>query len=225
MRIVCISDTHLQQDFSIPAGDVLIHAGDGTSLGTQREVTRWLSWIDAQPHRKKIVVAGNHDFLFERDPELIALLMPDSIDYLKDSGTRFRGVKFWGSPWQPAFNNWAFNLPRGHELRAKWDLIPNGTDVLITHSPPHGVLDQVFPRPSGWDPEGSSGSGPLGCEELAIRARDLRPKLHIFGHIHDSYGVEVHGETTFVNACICNEDYKATNQPIVIDLPKKGRHP
>lgn len=223
MRIVCISDTHLQQGFSIPAGDVLIHAGDGTSTGTQREVTRWLSWIEAQPHRKKIVVAGNHDFLFERDPELIALLMPDSIDYLQDSGTRFRGVKFWGSPWQPAFNDWAFNLPRGPQLEEKWKLIPNDTDVLITHSPPFGILDRVHSRPPGAAVQATDLDVPLGCEDLLFRVHALRPRVHVFGHIHDSYGTQVLRETIFVNACICDEDYKPMRSPIVIDLPRNPR--
>lgn len=225
MRIVCISDTHLHQDFSIPPGDVLIHAGDGTSVGTQKEVTRWLNWIAAQPHRKKIVVAGNHDFLFERDPDLAALLMPDSIDYLQDSGTRFRGVKFWGSPWQPAFNNWAFNLPRGPQLEEKWKLIPNDTDVLITHSPPFGILDKVHPRPHGVAVQAPDVDVPLGCEALHSRVQALRPQVHVFGHIHDSYGTQILGKTIFVNACICDEEYKPTNPPIVIDFPKKGRRP
>ena len=225
MRIVCISDTHLHQAFPIPVGDVLIHAGDGTSMGTQREVTHWLDWIAAQPHRKKIVVAGNHDYLFERDPELIALLMPDSIDYLQDSGTRFRGVKFWGSPWQPAFNDWAFNLSRGHELEEKWKLIPNDTDVLITHSPPFGILDRVLTRPQGEVGQTTDVDVPLGCEDLLFRVHALRPRVHVFGHIHDSYGTQILGRTIFVNACICDEEYKPTHPPIVIDLPKKARRP
>lgn len=223
MRIVCISDTHLRQGFSIPDGDVLIHAGDGTSMGTQREVNHWLAWIAIQPHRKKIVVAGNHDYLFERDPELTALLMPDSIDYLQDSGTRFRGVKFWGSPWQPAFNGWAFNLPRGAELSEKWKLIPNDTDVLITHSPPFGILDRVCSQAQGIEGYKADVDVPLGCEDLLCRVHALRPRLHVFGHIHDSYGTVTLGETIFVNACICDEGYKPTRQPIVIDLPKKSQ--
>lgn len=194
----------------------------GHLMGTQREVTQWLSWIASQPHRKKIIVAGNHDFLFERDPELGILLMPYSIEYLQDSGTRFRGVKFWGSPWQPAFNDWAFNLPRGPQLEAKWKLIPNDTDVLITHSPPFGILDRVLSAPMGEAARATDVNVPLGCEDLLFRVHALRPRVHVFGHIHDSYGTQILGTTVFANACICDEDYKPTRAAIVIDLPKKS---
>lgn len=225
MRIVCISDTHLHQGFPIPDGDVLIHAGDGTSQGTWREVAQWLNWMAAQPHRRKIVVAGNHDFLFETEPEVARLFVPDSIDYLQDSGTRFRGVNFWGSPWQPAFNDWAFNLPRGPQLGEKWKLIPNDTDVLITHSPPFGILDRVLSPPLGEAALATNVDVPLGCEDLLFRVHAIRPRVHVFGHIHDSYGTQVLAKTIFVNACICDEDYKPTRKPIVIDLPKKARRP
>jgi len=148
-----------------------------------------------------------------------AYLEPDVI-YLQDSGCEIEGLRFWGSPWQPWFMDWAFNLPRkGEKLRAKWNLIPMDTDVLITHGPPYGVLDEVRPRMTAWGPA-EEGSGHLGCEELAIRLAAVRPRVHVFGHIHDGYGIHKQAGTTYVNASICTEEYRPTNPPIVIDLTR-----
>lgn len=224
MKIVCLSDTHglhERMTAKIPMGDVLIHAGDATNVGTPDEVDQFLRWFGAQPHPHKILVAGNHDRLFEDSPdiaELLLLMHHGDITYLQDSGVEIGGLKFWGSPWQPAFMHWSFNLPRkGAALRRAWNKIPLDTDVLITHCPPHGVLDEVRPRPTGWG-EPDSGSGPLGCEELAIRMASLKPRLHVFGHIHDGYGREERGGVTCVNASICVESYRPTNKPIVVTL-------
>ncbi len=214
MRLVCISDTHMaHRGLHLPDGDVLIHAGDATSTGTPDEVDRFLGWFAAQPHPHKILIAGNHDWLYQRDPEKVALLLAkhQGITYLLDSGVEIEGVKFWGSPWQPWFCSWAFNLPRGGEsLRHVWNIIPIDTDVVITHGPPHGVLDQV------------RGGEHLGCEELKIRLAAVKPRLHVFGHIHDAFGVARSRTTTYVNACSCTEAYQASNRPIVVDLRLKS---
>lgn len=220
MRIVCISDTHQEhQRLRIPDGDLLVHAGDFCSLGTEREIHKFAKWLRSLPHRSKVIVAGNHDRFFEQQPGLARLYLEEpGVTYLQDSGLQIEGVRFWGSPWQPWFMDWAFNLPRkGEALRQRWNLIPVDTDVLVTHCPPHGVLDQVRPRRTSFGVE-EEGSGPLGCEELRIRLPAVKPALHVFGHIHDGYGVMRHGKTTFANACICTEDYEPTNIPLVFDL-------
>lgn len=223
MRLICLSDTHGMQDhFKVPDGDVLVHAGDFCSIGTEREVHKFAKWLGRQPHRWKIIVAGNHDRFFQQQPELARdYLEPDFI-YLQDSGCEIEGIRFWGSPWQPWFMNWAFNLPRqGVALREKWNLIPIDTEVLITHCPPHGILDEVRPRMTGWGmPE--EGSGRLGCEDLAIRLASVRPRLHVFGHIHDGYGFLQKNGTTYVNASICNEDYAPRNPVLMVDLEREG---
>lgn len=210
MKLICISDTHMShRAMSLPPGDVLIHAGDATSTGTHDEVERFLRWFAAQAYPHKILIAGNHDWLYQRDSERAAKLLEQfpGITYLQDSGVEIQGVRFWGSPWQPWFMDWAFNLPRsGPRLREVWNKIPVGTDVLITHGPPYGALDQVH------------GGEHLGCEELKVRLATVRPKVHVFGHIHDSYGVARSKHTTFVNACTCTEQYQALNRPIVLDL-------
>lgn len=224
MRIVCLSDTHCEQHgFKVPDGDVLVHAGDFCSMGVEREVHKVAKWLKALPHRWKIVVAGNHDRFFEQQPEMARAYLEPDIIYLQDSGCEIEGLRFWGSPWQPWFYDWAFNLPRkGIKLREKWNLIPMDTDVLITHCPPYGILDEVRTRMTAWGPT-EEGSGPLGCEELAIRLAAVRPRLHVFGHIHDSYGVLQRGDTTFVNASVCNEDYAPVNPVWTVDLEPGGQ--
>jgi len=222
MRLVCISDTHMaHRGIHLPEGDVLIHAGDATSCGSPDEVDRFLNWFAAQPHPRKILIAGNHDWLYQRDPDIAKLLLEQypGITYLEDSGVEIDGIKFWGSPWQPWFMSWAFNLARGGEnLRHVWNLIPIDTDVLITHGPPHGILDQIQACPPGQE------DGPdhmhLGCEELKIRLAAVQPRVHVFGHIHGSYGVAQSKTTTYVNACTCTEAYRALNRPIALNLTK-----
>ncbi|MDP2877638.1 MAG: metallophosphatase domain-containing protein [Holophaga sp.] len=180
MRLICLSDTHGEQDrFKVPDGDVLIHAGDFSGLGTEREVHKFAKWMKRMPHRWKIVIAGNHDRFFEKQPEMARAYLEPDVIYLQDSGCQIEGVHFWGSPWQPWFMDWAFNLPRkGEKLREKWNLIPMDTDVLITHGPPHGILDEVRPCMTAWG-MAEEGSGPLGCEELAIRLAAARRQLHL----------------------------------------------
>lgn len=204
MRLVCLSDTHLLHDrIAIPEGDVLLHAGDFTMGGTVSEVREFMAWYGSLPHRHKILIAGNHDFLFENDPVAARRLIPEGVHYLEDSGTEIDGVRFWGSPWQPWFFDWAFNLPRnGLELREKWWMIPAETDVLITHGPPHGMLDRVH--------DGT----PVGCEELAAAIPRLDLRLHLFGHIHEGYG----RSGIFVNASNCDLRYRAVNPAVVVEI-------
>ena len=93
--------------------------------------------------------------------------------YLCDESLTLDGVKFYGSPWQPRFFDWAFNKDRGAPLKAIWDKIPLDTDVLITHGPPHGILDLTFDKIKA------------GCEELLLAVQRIKPKVHVFGHIHE----------------------------------------
>lgn len=207
MRLICVSDTHLRHGFTVPDGDVFIHAGDGTQRGEPREVEAWFAWLAALPHARKVIIAGNHDFLFEQVPEMIPGLLPEGVTYLQDSGVEIEGVKFWGSPWQPWFFDWAFNLERGPAIAKMWARIPSDTQVLITHGPPKGILDQV--------PTGEH----AGCVDLRERIKQLPDlKLHIFGHIHHSYGKREEDGVTFLNASTCDEQYRATNAPIVVEV-------
>lgn len=226
MKIVCLSDTHTRTDFQIPDGDILIHSGDATFTGNYKEVYEFSGWYSSLPHRYKIFTAGNHDWGFQKQPEVFRSMMKDSgIIYLEDSEIEIEGIKIYGSPWQPEFNSWAFNLSRyDGELAEKWSKIPDDTQILITHGPPKGILDRTL----GYEeitPSGMSSYDPprhVGCYDLFDRIYQLKSlRLHIFGHIHAAYGVEKVGNVTYANSSICNEKYKAINKPHVFDWPLK----
>ena len=188
LTIVCISDTHGFHDHTeVPDGDILIHAGDLTKHGTLGDVTDFNAWLGTLPHRHKVVIAGNHDFCFQHEPELARSRLTNCV-YLEDEAATIEGIRFYGSPWQPWFFDWAFNLQRGPEIAAKWSLIPDDTDILVTHGPPLGFGDVTY--------RGES----VGCADLLERIRVVRPKLHVCGHIHEAAGVARDGGTLFVNA-------------------------
>ena len=205
MKIVCVSDTHgLHDRVRVPDGDVLVHAGDLTNHGEWEQLASFNRWLGDLPHRHKVVIAGNHDFCFEQDAERAASMITHG-HYLFDTAVDIEGVKFYGSPWQPWFYDWAFNLQRGEEIRAKWDLIPNETDVLITHGPPLGYGDRTV--------RGDA----VGCADLLDAVDRVRPGLHVFGHIHEAYGAFDRDETHFVNASVCTLQYAPTNPPVVFE--------
>jgi Icc-related predicted phosphoesterase len=217
MRLVITSDCHGKlQEAELPAGDILILAGDVLpnrfsspehdayfQLNQLQELDRFCGTLNFS---HILLIAGNHDWLFQIDK--LARRSLKNITYLEDSGIGIDGVKFYGSPHQPWFYDWAFNLPRnGKELAHYWSLIPDDTDVLITHGPPWGILDQPF-----------GAYEHVGCELLLKRVNEVKPKVHAFGHIHGSYGRQRIGETLFLNASLCDERYKPLNPPHVIDL-------
>ncbi|MEM7603825.1 MAG: metallophosphatase domain-containing protein [Myxococcota bacterium] len=203
MRIVAVADTHtFEADFqSIPDGDVFVHAGDMLRAGELVELEGVAAWIRSLPHRTKLIVAGNHDWCFAREREAALKLIGDAI-YLEDSGVTVDGVRFWGSPWQPAYHNWAFNLPRGEELARKWAAIPQDTHVLVTHGPPRGIGDR------------GPVAGRGGCADLMVRVQAVRPALHLFGHIHQDGGVFHHPPTWFANVTT----WESERAPTVLDF-------
>lgn len=208
----------------LPEGDVLIHAGDWTHRGEGTLTIKFLEWFEAQNYKHKVFIAGNHDFYPERDPEhfkyLLNLYAPTCV-YLQDSGTIIGNYKFYGSPIQPWFHDWAFNRQRGPEIQQTWDLIPDDTEVLITHGPVLGYGDKLSMR-------GSEPGKHIGCANLlsTIDARLKRLVLHVSGHIHEGRGIYKHfapwGEVQLVNASSLDDRYRMPdNKPIVIELPDK----
>lgn len=196
MKIVAISDTHMRHDrLEVPDGDVLIHAGDFTRRGAIADVEKFNAWLGTLPHRHKIVIAGNHDWCFQLTPARAREALDNAI-YLEDEATEVEGVRFYGSPWQPWFLDWAFNLQRGPDLAAKWAMIPPGIDVLITHGPPLGFGDRVH------------GGELVGCADLLARIEVIKPRFHISGHIHEGSGVRWTEHTTYVNAAVLDERYE-----------------
>lgn len=204
MKLVLISDTHgKHRQLQLPVGDMLIHAGDISRHGEMDTIQDFNDWLAELPFKYKVVIAGNHDFCFET---LVGQKLLTNATYLQDSTIVIEGLKIYGSPWQPRFFDWAFNLDRGDPLKAKWQEIPADTDILITHGPPWGVGD-------------TTNRGVLaGCQDLLERIQEISPKLHVFGHIHEGYGLYQNTPTIFANASICNLGYQPINLPIVIDL-------
>lgn len=216
MKLVCMSDTHLMHrryPIEVPDGDILIHSGDGMNEGRITELHPLMDWLKTFKHKHRIYVAGNHDWAFQKEPALVKDMLPEGWIYLQDSMVEIEGFRIWGSPWQPEFCNWAFNLPRGHRLREKWNLIPRDIDVLITHGPPRDYGDL------------SMHGEHVGCKDLKDIVLRVKPKVHIFGHVHGGYGCYRNNSTLFVNAAICDEVYRPFNAPIVVELTPDGAHP
>ena len=212
MKITLISDTHNKHNqvtATLPGGDLLLHAGDATGMGYKHELQQFMKWYNNLDYTHKVFIAGNHDWGFQTEPEMTKELLEfyDKITYLQDNTTEIDGVKIYGSPWQPEFYDWAFNLPRmGWELEQKWSDIPLDTDILITHGPAWGYLDTV-----------KGTSVPLGCELLTERIKVVKPKIHVCGHIHTGYGYKFDGNTHFFNAAVLNEQYNFTQKPFIFD--------
>lgn len=195
----------------VPPGDLLVHAGDHSRTGSVEEVRASADWLRAQPHPHKVVLAGNHDFCLEV-PGLGAEIFA-GMSYLQDQIAEIHGLRIYGSPWTPEFGRWAFQRARGTESAEVWDRIPEGVDMLVTHGPPAGIGDLTVRDQLA------------GCEELRRRVREIRPALHLFGHIHEGYGLVRHGETLFVNASSCSVGYIYMQPPHVFDWDGKAFHP
>jgi len=212
-KIVFISDTHNKHNYLtskgmgniLGSGDVLVHSGDCTSMGKSHEIKNFLDWFSNTDFTHKIFIAGNHDFGFELNHDIADEYKEKGVHYLFDSGVEIDGIKFYGSPWQPEFYDWAFNLPRGEKLAEKWAKIPGNTDILITHGPAHGMLD--------WTMTGQR----VGCEDLFHRIMEVQPKIHVCGHIHCAYGQKSFHGVEFLNASVLDERYEHSNKPIVIN--------
>ncbi|XP_017478923.1 PREDICTED: metallophosphoesterase domain-containing protein 1 [Rhagoletis zephyria] len=248
VRVVCMSDTHSLTSylkFDIPNGDIFIHAGDFTKCGRLQEVIEFNNWIATLPHKHKLVIAGNHELSFDKNftefldgshnsrtkhtgrlslenmpmlgnrrEDIESALQAKNIQevlshctYLEDQLINVMGIRIYGTPWQPEFCKWAFNLPRGEACLTKWNLIPDNVDILVTHTPPVGHGDLCC---SGIH---------AGCVELlnTVQKR-VKPKYHVFGHIHEGYGITSDGNTIYVNASTCDINYIPKNPPIVFDV-------
>ncbi|MBX3247992.1 MAG: metallophosphatase domain-containing protein [Myxococcales bacterium] len=178
MKLVFLSDTHRRHPrIDIPPrADLLVHAGDVSRRGTEAEVLAFLDWY-ASHDAPKVLIAGNHDRYAERHPlEMRRACEARGITYLLDEPTALAGLRVYGSPWVPRFRDMAFNLDRGAAIAARWALIPSSLDLLVTHGPPHGILDRTFFGLS------------VGCEALREALRARPPRLHVFGHIHEARG-------------------------------------
>lgn len=215
INITTISDTHGKHDLlDVGSGDLILHAGDCTPRGSNADIEEFLRWYGDLDFEMKVLVAGNHDFGFENNPDYCEELCKNyGVVLLNDSGVKFHGLHIWGSPVQPWFHNWAFNRMRNEVMATTkhpyignhWNLIPKNTDILVTHGPPQGILDKTADR---YDRMGAS----VGCEVLRKKIEEIRPVLHVFGHIHEARGVEIdrsgNSPITYVNTSSLNLQYR-----------------
>jgi predicted phosphohydrolase len=228
LSICFFSDPHTKHyEMTLPEGDMAICCGDISSSGTRAQVRDFMEWFAEQPHKYKIMIAGNHDFWFEpghvrnrylRPDENPRDIIPEGITYLENETIEIEGIKIFGSPYTPWFHDWAFNSYRGEACKKHWDLIEPGTDIVITHGPPS---DTHLDRCKYGDR--------VGCVDLAKAIAVIKPKICAFGHIHEAYGQddkeildpenkEAPGKITkLINCSVLNLKYEMTNAPVVID--------
>lgn len=242
IKLICISDTHSKHSrLKLPIGDILIHCGDFTSTGKKNEIIKFKEWYNQRNYQYKLLIAGNHDITLDKEYYItrgakrfhyhqnrndnnnnnlenivnecrdIIKDETEGVIYLEDEQKNIfinnEEISIYGSPWQPEFCDWAFNAERGTQLQQIWSNIPSNLDILMTHGPPlgHGDLTADGIR--------------CGCADLLDVVVARPPRVHIFGHIHEGYGVTSNGKTLFVNASTCDYNYRPDNEPIVIFLP------
>lgn len=222
MIIDCISDLHGHYP-DLEGGDLLIVAGDLTARDRPEEYFEFSFWLSKQDYKRMIIIGGNHDNGIASRHSMWKNMLPLKAHYLCDSGTEFEGLKIWGSPWTKTFPDMnplckAFTADTEEELSEKFEKIPHDVDILITHSPPHTILDSVRNDMTGK-------TELVGSKYLyGWFTYCARPKLHVFGHIHEGYGIKKQftaGDdrmVTFINASHVNERYEPVNKPIRVIL-------
>jgi Icc-related predicted phosphoesterase len=221
VRIAAVSDLHGMLP-PIPDCDILLIAGDICPLSDHSPFgqMKWLQssfekWLDEIPAKEVVAVAGNHDWIFQKMPHMVPRLR---WRYLQDSGCGIEGLKVWGTPWQPPFFDWAFNMEE-EGLRRKWSLIPDDTDILVTHSPPFGYGDEALRKLTDENKEKWPDTEHTGSPSLTEKIKELpNLKLHVFGHIHRGYGRYEIGSKIVANVSLVNEKYQPVNEVMVFDI-------
>ncbi|PRY98282.1 metallophosphatase domain-containing protein [Marinilabilia salmonicolor] len=188
MDITVIGDTHgCHRQLDLKPGEMLIHTGDVSAYGLEHEFLDFMDWMESQPFIHKVFVGGNHDLYLQNNKELARSLIPDGVIYLENETVKIKGLKIYGTPASLFQGGMAFNYHAGQEIEKEWEKIPGNTDILITHMPPRGILDNE-----------------AGCPQLLEKVDSIRPKLHLFGHIHEGYGKYEGVGTIFCNAAVSN---------------------
>ena len=218
MRLAIISDTHGHKIPDMPEADVLVHCGDWSGHGTEKETRGFFIWLKDIAHKYQHIVLtpGNHDRYIEKEPqfakEMLKELVPKA-HLLINEELVLDGVKFYGQPFTPAFGHWAF-MGDMERLMHLCQAIPDDVDVLLSHGPPLGTLDHVERyHMAEYSLEN------VGCYELKVAMERIRPKIHCFGHLHlDGGKQEQKGSTLFINAANVNESYKVVNRPVELEI-------
>ena len=207
MQLTIISDTHNQHDdLGHLSGDVLIHCGDMFNIlnSDENDITRMDAWFGEQDFDLILCIGGNHDLSIEKKVSHDEQPFKNAV-YLQGQSYQYKNITFFGAPWVPELSSHAFYVEES-ELKQKWADIPDNVDVLITHTPPFGILDVC-----------SRGSI-LGCKHLLNAVKKIKPRMHCFGHVHHSSGQKVIDETTFINAAQLNHYHTAGMKPFQLKL-------
>jgi Icc-related predicted phosphoesterase len=204
VRLALLGDTHeLHRELDVPDADILIHCGDFTMFSrSMKAVADFNQWLGELPHRHKIIVPGNHEFFLEADPKKRSLLTNAII--LMNEEIEVAGLRIWGSPVTPLYGG-AFGLSSANDRRQLYAQIEPDIDILITHGPPFGILDR--------SPASDIHSG---CQELLQAVRRVRPKLHVFGHVHGTPGLVQTDRTTFANVAVLGLDGAPAVAPMLM---------
>ena len=209
MKLCLISDSHAEEsNIKIPECDLLICAED-YDIRTLDHLEQLNGWFYNQPAKKIVWIAGNHDFYCEKIlKESINEIVNNAI-YLENDSVTINGLKIWGSPYSVIFHNQAFMLP-DNELAKIWAKIPSDTDIVITHGPPYGILDQVCVASGNFKEN-------AGSPSLRNKIKEIKPKYFICGHIHSAYGTYTDENIIYINASLMNDNYDVINKPTIID--------
>lgn len=197
IRLVIVSDTHRHHGRTLPEGDILIHCGDSELSAQEMD-----AWAGRLGFAHKVVVGGNMDRRLAKEKASLT-----GVTYLQDQAVNLSGLTIYGSPWTPEFVG-VFQLRGTKDAESVWEKMPTGVDVLVTHGPPAGILDRT------------SRGMRVGDKVLLKRVEEMKPRVHCFGHIHESYGTTRRDGTLFCNAAVFNG-----HGAIVVDVPTSKNEP
>lgn len=213
LTIIAISDTHGVHPKNLPEADLLIHAGDWSSSGNHKETETFMTWLKQIKHKysRIVCIPGNHDIWIEKNESQAKQWFQDNdLDLLIDDYIETNGIKIYGTPWCPQFGNWSYM--KDLEFRArKASFIPDDTNILVSHSPAHGILDTL-------DNHGSEPGKKAGCYGILQAIERIKPTILISGHIHEGFGFKKHGETSCFNVAALNSQYKPQSNYTRIEI-------
>ena len=205
MKIVALSDTHgKHRQIEIPDGDILIYAGD-FEIRNNLDLFEMSEWLNELPHKRVVAIFGNHDFTEHSEIKYMKQMF-ERVNLLFNESIEIDGLKIWGSPYSPFFNNWAWMQP-DNMLKEIWDTIPLETEILVTHTMPYGILDGVLPRMQS-----------VGSLTLKDAVKRVHPYIQIGGHLHESYGQYTDGKTDYYNVSVLDEQYQVANPVTIIEV-------
>lgn len=228
LKIVATSDTHNKYNkLIIPPCDILIDCGDYSFKGSDSEIRSFYKWLNKQKAAYKISIQGNHELGWEANPikgRKIALEQCPAVHLLNNETIEIEGIKIFGSAYSPYFNNWAYNGARTLAesymynkplLKDIWKEIQPGTNIIATHTPAYEILDELCYI------DGTGRGQFVGCVDLRDRLLEIKPDIHLCGHLHEQGGKERHiNGISYYNVANCDKTYNISNEIRIIDYEK-----